>query len=810
MKITSHRFLASVAGLAIVAIAAPAHAQDGDAGANADEAAPGEIIVTAQKRAERLQDVPLAITAVSAETLENKGITDTKNLAAVAPSLTYTQGNNPSNSTFRIRGIGTQVFGQGGESSVSTVIDGVVLARQGQGFADLADIERIEVLRGPQGTLFGKNATGGVISVVTADPGRELAGKITASVAEQGEYHIRGTVTAPLGEAVSARLSGFYNNDDGYIRNVALKRKTNGYESWGMRGKLMFDLGSLNLLLSGDYDKNTASCCQQVAIRTDNANLAKLQLPVVAGPHNTQVSSNLDTVSDTESQVYFLRGKYDLGGAEITSITAYQKWKFNNNVDVDALYTPAPIFTGGNGAAPQYAQFEVNGGPVNLHQVSQELRIGSTGDNRFNYTVGLYYEDLHLLREFTRRIVTCPTANALNAGLTVGAVCPAPAGSSGSHHAVLDSQQYAAFGQFDFRLTDGLKALAGFRAQHQKMKVDGHQIAGPAFAGDAAMFSGGSLTSGVTRASDDAFTYKLGLQYEFSRNAQAYLTYGTGYKGQSLGTEFNQTFNNNPVVEPEKVKAWEIGFKGSTADRTLSFAVAAFLADYRNLQVQANRSDQSTGNFLFVVTNAGKAQTKGIELEATVRPDDHFSVAMSAVYVRARFDADGIACPLQFQNTAPTIAFGAATPINTCYRATAQNGSVSGRVQDVRGGILPNTPEWRVNLNPRYETPVGSTMLGYLDFNLAFQSDVGFALEQDPLLQQDGYVTMDATIGVRPDGGKGLSASLWVKNLGEQRYYTGMGHGSTLTAQNLTPNNLTGFLPKTAFRTFGATVGYSF
>lgn len=775
-----------------------------------ESATGGDIIVTAQKRAERLQDVPVAITAVSAEKLLDKGVTDTTNLTQVSPSLTYTQGSNPSNSTFRIRGIGTQVFGQGGESSVSTVIDGVVMARQAQGFTDLGDIQRIEVLRGPQGTLFGKNATGGVINIVTADPSQVLTGRINASIAEKGEYHVNGSISAPINQIFAFRVSGFYNKDDGYLQNVVLNHKVNGYESYGFSGKLSADLGRLNLLASASYDHYTGTCCQSVFIRSDSAALNTLMKPVVAGPNNTQVGSNLDVLTRTTSEIYSLKGTFDVSDkAQITSISAYQHYYFFNNQDVDNINTSPPIFAGGNGAAPFYAAFDINGGPVNLRQFSQELRIGSTGQNRFNYTVGGYYERLHLYRAFTRETVLCPTANPLNRGLAIGAPCVAPVGAAGHHHAVLDSEQYAAFANFDYNLVGGLKLLAGLRAQHQSMQVTGAQDATSPIPGDLPAFSGPTLTSGTSKGSDSVVTYKVGAQYEFNRHAQIYATYGTGYKGQSIGTEYNQTFNNNPVVQPETVKAVELGFKGSTADRKLTVALAVFDAKYRNLQVQANKSDSSTGTILFVTTNAGHAETKGVELEATLRPDDHFSVSIGAAYTYARFDANGLACPLQYQAAFVTIPVGGTQPVNSCFKQIASNGTTSGAQQNVRNGILPNTPAWKINVNPHYERPVGGGLDGFVDLNLAFQSKVNFALEQDPITVQPAYATVDLAIGVRPQD-KGFSASIFVKNLTNQRYYTSIAHAFEATAATATPNNLSGFLPKGAFRYVGASLGYKF
>ncbi|WP_430443682.1 TonB-dependent receptor [Sphingorhabdus contaminans] len=794
--------------MSALAFAIPASAQETAPEAAAEDGQ--EIIVTAQKRKERLQDVPLAVSAISSQMLETRNITDTTNLSRVSPTLTYTQSTNQQNSSFRIRGIGTAVFSVGSESSVSVVTDGVVLARSSQGFADLADIERVEVLRGPQGTLFGKNATAGVISIVTARPTRDLSGKFSASVAEEGQYKLMGTVSGPLGNDVGLRLTGFFNHDDGVNYNTTLKKRTNGSESWGLRGKLEFDLGNLNLLGSASYSKTNSNCCNPVPVRIDNPQLALVTLPVVAGLYNMDLPNNLEGDTRITNQIYSLEGRYDLGAATITSITALQKFAFYNNQDVDGYNTNVPRFIGASNTA--YAQFDINGGTTDIKDFSQELRIASNGSNRLNYVAGIYYDKVNLVREFQRRVVFCPTTNPLNTGLAIGAVCPAPVGNSGSHHAEYDAKQIAAFGQIDLRLTGGLKAIAGIRAQHQSIKAFGYQNADPYVAGDTPAFSGATLTRGTTTASDDAISGKAGLQYEFSRNAQIYATYTRGYKGQSLGTEYNQTFNNNPVAEPETVNAYEIGFKGTTADRTFSISVAGFIADYQNLQIQANKSDTSgtVPVILFIVTNAGESRTRGIEIEGTIRPDEHFSLGFGAAYVHGRFDADGVACPLQNQAAAVTVAVGGVQPVNTCYRQTVTGTTLSGRVQNIRNGILPNSPTFKINLNPRYEREVGANLTGYVDVNLAFQSKVNFSVEQDPLLVQPAFTTVDASIGIRPREGHGLSASVWVRNLLNEHYYSNLSHAATLTSLTLTPNNLSAFYNRGASRYFGATVGMSF
>ncbi|HWU02209.1 MAG TPA: TonB-dependent receptor plug domain-containing protein, partial [Novosphingobium sp.] len=502
-----NRFTAMLmTGIALSAIAQPALAQNGPAqqgGAAApaaiDTPAAGDIVVTAQKRAERLQDVPLAVTALSGQALANRNITDTTNLGQISPSLTYTQGTNPGNSSFRIRGIGTAVFGVGNESSVSVVMDGVVMARAAQGFTDLADIERVEVLRGPQGTLFGKNATGGAINIVTARPTRELTGKVSASIAEMGEYHVNGTVSGPLSDRVRLRLTGFYSKDDGYIYNTTLQHKTNGSESWGVHGKLEFDLGPVNLLASASYGHTNSQCCQSVFIRADNPNLATLLSPVVASGTNTQVNSNLDTVTATTQQVYSLEAKYDLGPVSLTSITAYQKFNLYNNQDVDGINTATPIYTGGT-SAPYYAQYDVNGGAWQLDNFTQELRASNAHKGRLNYVAGVFYSDLTIDRGFTRRIVTCNAP--ASAGLAIGAACPAAntVGSSGQSLAHLRQDQYAFFGQLDYNIVGGLKAIGGMRWQHEFISVYGFQYDAPPFAGDSQNVT---VTRGYTAAADE-------------------------------------------------------------------------------------------------------------------------------------------------------------------------------------------------------------------------------------------------------------------------------------------------------------------
>jgi iron complex outermembrane receptor protein len=421
-----------------------------------------EVIVTAQKREERLQDVPLAVTALGGDALANRQIDDTNNLVQAVPSLSYQQGNNPSNTSFRIRGVGTSLFGQGVESSVSVVVDGVVAARQAQSFADFYDIERIEVLRGPQGTLFGKNATAGVINVVTARPSRELEGKMEVSAAEQDEYRVRGTIAGPLGETLAARFTGYYNDVGGHLDNVTTGEDHGGFESYGARVKLEWDAtDNLNLLFSGDYRNNESQCCQGVFISSVNPALAVLNLPVLASRENRLVTENTGTFFATEQSTFSLQGDLDLGAVTLTSISAYQDFL----VDVDRIDTAVPIYPGpGNGTGGASAAFDLNYGEVDLDQFTQELRLTSNGDARLTYVAGLFYMDLGIDRAFYRRRAICASG-------TLGQPCAAPVYQSAQHRAHLSSEHMSAFGQMEYNIVGGLTGMLGMRYLYEKVTV---------------------------------------------------------------------------------------------------------------------------------------------------------------------------------------------------------------------------------------------------------------------------------------------------------------------------------------------------
>jgi len=759
-----------------------------------------EVVVTAEKRKERLQDAPVAVTALSGQLLSDTHVFDTNGLANITPSLTYTQGNHVLNNGFRIRGVGTQVFGAGLEPDVSVVIDGVVLARAAQGFSDLADVERVEVLRGPQGTLFGKNAIAGLINVTTRAPSKQFEGSAEATVAELGEYRFRGTLSGPLLEGLSFRITGFYDDVEGNVYNVPNNRRINGADSLGLRAKLLWEVNdALNVTLSGDYRNMHGYCCVSTVLKAANPLYQQLLASegITADINNRRDGENALTQQDTGQTTVSLTGELNLGYGTLTSISAYQAFDFNNNQPVDALNTPVPLtvpVTNGS--------FDVNGGPFWVGQFSQELRFTSPGGERFNYVAGLYYLDLNVNRDFIRRTGACAPGGG---AAVVGQPCVVPLyRSQGGFHSNNQDTNVAAFGQGDLNLIGGLSALGGVRVQHEKVSYWGVRPANtPLVPGDLPLV-GVTASSGSGSSGDTAATGKVGLKYELSRDAQAYVTWSTGYKGAGYNTEFAATFENQQPVKPETAKTWELGYKTELWDGRLRFNTAVFYADYEDLQVQANRGNADLGIVLFAPTNAGSANTKGVEWEFQARPVSSLTLSGGVTYLETSVDIDGLQCALSAQAAAPVITSGASW--NTCYKPSAG----ASPIQNIHGGALPQASKWRGDLLARFDHDIpGLPLGGFVQAQVTTQSKYNFTIEQDPLTVQDAYSIVNASVGLRDRDAK-YQLSLFVNNLFNQHYVTLMGRPSTLTTATVFPNSLVGTVPKDANRYFGATVNVSF
>lgn len=717
------------------------------------------ITVTATKREESLQDVPVAVTALSGELLENAGVGAVESLAAIAPSVTFTQSSNDQNNSVNIRGIGTSVFSQGVEPSVSIVIDDVVMARQAIGFQDLVDVERVEVLRGPQSTLFGKNASAGVISVTTAAPSDAFEGTINLSATDDEEYGFGATVSGPLSDTVSGRLTGFYKEFDGYIDNLD-GRTLNGYENWGLRGKLRVEPNdAFNLTLIADYRESEQDCCIYAVRDTSGAVGAAVGLdalldPIVAGEENASTRVNAPVFNNSQQGGLSANAEYEFAnGFTFTSITAYRDYEFDNNLDVDNLDLEDPELG--------FITFDLNSGTTGIRQVSQEFRLTSPQNERFDYVLGAYGFFLDLERSFQRRFeILIPVAGGIQIN------------QSGQFDGTVDTTNLAVFGSGNLYLTDQVTVFGGLRAIDEELDYSiNRDPANVLVEGDGPFGGGpGTFADVDDTASDTAITGEIGLRYDFTDDVQAYGRYARGYKGRAIDVGFGAPDNVEPI-EAETSDAFELGLKSVLADGNLVLNIAAFHTEYQDFQEQATVLLSGEDDILSAesrLTNVGSVTTTGIEIEAIATPTDTLTIQGGISYTDAVID--------EFSNAG---CFFGQTEAQGCVPVTLSDGGTPGdpsddivqNLQDLSGGELPNAPDWRLTGSVRQEIPLAASFDGFIQASGRWQSAVNYSLNGDPRAEQDSFAIVNLAVGITDDDGR-YSASLFVNNVFDEFYAT--------------------------------------
>ena len=741
----------------------PANAQvtDSDSADEQPDDANNIIIVTATRRAESLQDVPVAVTALSGEVLDDAGVGSVETLAAIAPSVTFTQSSNDQNNSINIRGVGTSVFSQGVESSVSVVIDDVVMARQAMGFQDLVDVERVEVLRGPQSTLFGKNASAGVISVTTKAPSESFTAMADATIAEGGEYAVRSSVSGPLSDSFGARLTGYYKRFDGHIDN-ADGRDLNGYENWGVRGKLRFepDPGFVYTLIA-DYRETQQDCCIYTVRDTTGATgataggrLDALLLPVVAGPENTEANVNAPVFNNTDQFGLSGKAEIELGdGYSLVSISAFRDYNFENNIDVDDLPLAEP--------QPGIITFDRNGGTTEITQMSQEIRLVSPEGPPFDFILGGYAFFLDIDRLFERRFeIAVPTAGGI---LRLN--------QSTRFQSSVSTENLALFGSANVYLTDDLTIFGGLRYIDETLSYSIDRDPTNVLVPGDRPFGGlaGTRTNVVDETSDTALTGDIGIRYEITPDILAYARYARGYKGKGIDAEIGAPANPQPI-EAETSDAYELGLKSSFAGGDVIVNLAAFRTNFENFQEQGTVLLTDAASVLTAetqLTNVGSVRTEGIEFEVLLRPTDSLFVQGGVSYT----DATIRSFPNAGCYFGQTAAEGC-VPVTLDDRGTPSTADdIVRNLQDLSGGELPNSPDWRVTGIVRQDFDLGDRLDAFAQVSGRWQSSINYSLNGDPRATQDGYAIVNLTIGAELDDGS-VGASVFVNNVFDTFYAT--------------------------------------
>jgi len=431
------------------------------------------VTITATKREQTLQDVPIAVSVVGEDVIEKAEIVDLNDLQSIVPSLRVGQLQSSANTNFVIRGFGNGANNAGIEPSVGVFIDGVYRSRSASQISDLPNIQRVEVLRGPQSTLFGKNASAGVISVVTKKPTFESEGNVEGTISNFNGYRVGGYYTAPISETLAFSLSGNYNVRDGYVEDIADGPDTNERNRYGLRGELLFEPNEdLSFRLIADYDTIDETCCAAVNLVNGptGAVINALGGQIVTGaPFSNRVAYNFGSENEIENSGISLQGDYDAGFATLTSITAFRTSDLAQNADSD--FTSADLIGR-------------NANTTNIETFTQELRLTSSGDGNVDWMIGGFYfdEKVAIENDFQfgtdfRGYVNFLSAGAVSqieaalglpVGTTFGQAGQGPRESFGQ-----DNQAYSFFGTVDWHLTERLTATIGLNYTNDEKSAYG-------------------------------------------------------------------------------------------------------------------------------------------------------------------------------------------------------------------------------------------------------------------------------------------------------------------------------------------------
>ena len=836
----------STISIASLGLANTAFAQEATPQAEEDTSADDVIIVTATKREQTLQEIPISVSVTSAETIERAQVRDLIDLQTLVPSLKVGQLQSSANTNFVIRGFGNGANNAGIEPSVGVFIDGVYRSRSAAQIGDLANISRVEVLRGPQSTLFGKNASAGIINIVTKAPQYEFGGGVEVSYGNYDAIVVRGNVTGPISDNIAVAIEGNYNKRDGYINVVNLGTDSNNRNRWGVRGQMLIEPSErVKLRFIADYDKIDEECCgvanvvngpTGAIIGAIGGNLNRNQ------PYSHDVFQNFESVNKIKN--YGISGQADIelsDSLSLTSITAYRG--VDSFTDQDSDFTSADLL-------------RRNSSDTKIKTFTQEVRLASNFDGPINFLLGGYFfkekidiaNDIEYgaqFRAFGNALIQGATGGALSYPIleaTFGALEGNPTLYTGQFGAAgqgleeiftLKDTAWSVFGTVDFEITEKLILTGGFNYTKDKKRFSGNIVSNDVFSGvnfnapayapfrQQLLYQGGlaqqigtvlglgrsatgaEITAFATnpatnptfnainaavgafaaanannaavnplnglrplqflppflnfpnsvengRTSDGDLSYSVRLAYEFSDSINAYISYATGFKASSVNLSrdsrpspadqaalttagllrVNQTFGSR-FAGPEDATVYEIGLKGKFDG--FGFNLALFQQSLKGFQ---SNVFQGTG---FVLGNAEKQSTKGMEIDATITPTRGLNFTASYTFLDPKFDSfTGGSAFNASNNVVPTNLTGR-TPTGISKHSVSVGGTYN------------------------IEVGAGNALILHADYQLnsAFQIAAG-------LPNKAAIETLNASIAFAFENG--LELSVWGRNLTEPQY----------------------------------------
>lgn len=759
-------FTGIAVGALAVAIAPNAGAQTTEPEARQGASGLEEIIVTAQRREERLQDVPIAVSAITANALAQNGIDTTRDLPQIMPSVQFTRSG--ASGLFFVRGVGTTNASVGEEGANAVYIDGVYLPSLDQTVNNFNNIERIEVLKGPQGTLFGRNATGGLIHIITREPGDEtvLQGQIGAANYET--VTAKAYVAGPLTEGISADLAlAKSHQNGGWGKALTLDdRKIKVQDFTGARSKIVLrPSDGVKFVASGDYSESADNIALGYKLAPGSVGVGGY-----VGPSGWDTTLNDYPLTELRTWGVSLTGEADLGFGTLTSISAYRNTRNTSDLDVDA--GPNPLL-----------RIQFASGTTSFQQ---ELRLASAQSDTLSWQIGAFY--LH--------------TKATNDSSFLGTVFTGRGLQRQAILAELTSNSYAAFGELTWSITPTTQLTGGIRYTEDKRHFVGSQFNVLA---NGTYLPGGTITTpsgqpldapGIqdSRLTYDAVTWRVALRQEITPDINIYASVNRGFKAGSYSL---QNPLNDPYL-PQQITAYEVGFKSELFDRKLRLNVSGFHYGIDDYQV---RSAATANPGSSLVLNAATVKVDGVDLEFEAAPTDGLRVFGGAVWLNSRFKKFGgvgadFQAPITYQSPAICVPGQSGTKEPGMAFPGPQTGGFVTCLGDVSGNRTMNAPEFTASLGASYTVPVSET--GEVRLSALYSYNSGYYFEPDNKWKQGAFSLINASVEYKPT--ENLGIELWGRNLGNKEYAVQM-----LSSSGLSVSQGLG-----APRTYGVNLNFSF
>ena len=743
-----------------------------------------DIVVTARRRSERLQTVPLAVAVLSGETLANAGAFNVNRLQQFQPALQF-YSSNPRNSAINIRGLGAP-FGltnDGIEQGVGLYIDQVYIGRVGASTFDFVDIDRVEVLRGPQGTLYGKNTTAGAVNITTKKPNLSSPeATFEVSTGNYGLVQLKGSASAPIADGkLGVRLSTSVTKRGGSIYDTAIDKNLQKQDNFSVRGQLLWQATpNLDFNFSADFSLQNPYCCVQYYARVGATqrplNRQYAALAAAAG-YKPPSFDPFDRITDLDASInsrqevggLSLVGNWDVGGATITSVTAWRYWDWQPANDRD--FVGLPITT-------------VSQNPSQQKQWSQELRISSNGDRKLNYTLGAFFFDQ-----------TIDTQGSQVQGPAASAWLLNPISANGKNPLVLDgltstnsihfsNQSFAVFGKLNWEAAPGFHIQPGLRINYDKksgfyesvVSIHNAQYDFVATADNVATLlkNGTALADQLNTLAPQRYSPKfsawnlsgdLTLSYDFSRDIHGYATYARSFKSGGInlsGLPLNSTNTGvdlaTQTVKPEKENHFELGLKTQFLDRRVTFNLAAFWTDIKDYQATVNNGQTTV--IRGYLANAARVRVRGIEFDSSFRPSARLSLYGNGAFTDAKY--------VRFRNAPcpPELSGGTAALPGQTPAAPGTPG-LSPLVCDISGSILPGISKWSFSFGGEVNVPVSGGQV-YLGYDGSYRSKFSSNPSRSLYTDINGYSLSNFRLGFRKDK---WNLYGWVRNAFDQHYF---------------------------------------